>query len=183
MIIYIHGFASNGDGKKAKLFRTYFKQKNKKFIAPSLSYIPDLAIQTLQELIELCDDEVFLIGSSLGGFYSMYLAKKYNLKAVLINPAIHSDKTLKKVYGFKQNFYDNSKFEWLPSHVDMLQKYIVDNTQNTNLMLLLQKGDEVLDYKEAQTKLKKARLILEDGGNHSFVAIERHLKKIEEFLS
>ena len=45
MIIYIHGFGSSGEGHKAKQFREYFKDDG--FIAPSLSYIPDLAIKTL----------------------------------------------------------------------------------------------------------------------------------------
>ena len=52
MIIYIHGFGSSGEGHKAKQFREYFKDDG--FIAPSLSYIPDLAIKTLEELIESC---------------------------------------------------------------------------------------------------------------------------------
>ena len=52
MIIYIHGFSSHGYGGKAKMFRSYFTDKKETFIAPSLSYIPDLAIQTLEELIK-----------------------------------------------------------------------------------------------------------------------------------
>ena len=45
----IHGF---GGCTKATLLREYFKSKkeNKKIIAPSLSYVPKLAIETLEEL-------------------------------------------------------------------------------------------------------------------------------------
>jgi hypothetical protein len=45
----IHGF---GGCTKATLLREYFKGKkeNKKFISPSLSYVPKLAIETLEEL-------------------------------------------------------------------------------------------------------------------------------------
>ena len=89
MIIYIHGFGSSGQGGKANLFRDYFKSRGQSFIAPSLSYVPELAMSTLEELINSYD-EVELIGSSLGGYYSIYLAEKYGLKAVLVNPAIES---------------------------------------------------------------------------------------------
>jgi len=51
MIIYIHGFGSHGYGSKAKIFREYFISIREDFIAPSLSYVPELAIRTLEELI------------------------------------------------------------------------------------------------------------------------------------
>ena len=70
MIIYIHGFGGSGQGSKAKLLCEYFKSIEEDFIAPSLSYVPELAISTLQELIESYHGEVYLIGSSLGGFYA-----------------------------------------------------------------------------------------------------------------
>jgi len=51
MIIYIHGYGSHGLGSKAEKFRQYCKENNIAYIAPSLSYIPDLAIQTLSILL------------------------------------------------------------------------------------------------------------------------------------
>ncbi|MCG3720375.1 esterase, partial [Aliarcobacter butzleri] len=86
MIIYIHGFASCGFGSKAQKFKEYFEEE---IITISLPTIPNLAIDTLEQIIEFSlnkDENVYLIGSSLGGFYSLYLANKYDLKAVLINP-------------------------------------------------------------------------------------------------
>jgi len=49
MIINIHGFGGSGQGNKAQQFRKYFCSQGKDFIVPSLSYIPELAIQTLLE--------------------------------------------------------------------------------------------------------------------------------------
>ena len=180
MIIYIHGFGSSGFGAKAKQFREYFKDES--FIAPSLSYIPELAIQTLEELIESYNGDVQLIGSSLGGFYSMYLSQKYNLKTVLINPSIYPYITLEKVLGNAPSFYDESSFSWQESHLKMLEQYSVDGVNQKFFMLLVQKGDETLDYKEAVNKLNNSTLLLEEGGSHSFDGIERHFKKIKEFF-
>lgn len=182
MIIYIHGFGGSGKGIKATLFREYFKNKDEYFIAPSLSYIPELAIQTLEELIESYDKDVVLIGSSLGGFYSIYLAQKYSLKAVLINPSIFPFETLKLVLGTAPNFYDNSTFEWSENHIEMLKQYVSDVKDQSNILLLVQKGDELLNYKHALNKVPDASHIVEDGGNHSFENIERHFEKIDSFL-
>jgi predicted esterase YcpF (UPF0227 family) len=185
MVIYIHGFGSSGKGGKALEFRAYFKSQNISCIAPSLSYVPELAIDTLEQLVESYDEEVTLIGSSLGGFYSIYLAEKYGLKAVLINPAVDSSKTLKRVLAFgdrQKNYYDNSFFNWTPEHVDMLLRYRVNEVKNGEYLLLLQTGDEVLDYKEALKKLPNAKTVVEEGGTHPFEGIERHFETIKEFL-
>ena len=184
MTIYIHGFGSSGQGGKAVQFREYFKSIGEPFIAPSLSYVPELAMSTLEELISSYDD-VTLVGSSLGGYYGIYLAEKYALKCVLINPAVQSSKTLKRAVdlaGVAKNFYDDSSFSWNASHLDMLTKYAVDDVKNGEYLLLLQKGDDVLDYREAMVKIPDAVLILEEGGTHPFSAIERHFVEIRSFL-
>ncbi len=187
MIIVIHGFGSAGKGGKAMLFRDYFKGKGQPCIAPSLSYVPELAMDTLEQLIESYHhEEVKLVGSSLGGYYAIYLAEKYGLKAVLINPAVDSSKTLKRrvaeMNGKAINYHDNSRFTWNMSHVEMLKKYKVDEVKNGNYFLLLQTGDDVLDYKDAVAKLPKAQTIIEEGGTHPFEGVERHFEGIRDFF-
>jgi len=185
MVIVIHGFASAGKGAKAMLFREYFKNRGETIIAPSLSYVPELAIDTLEQLIESCGDDVTLIGSSLGGYYAIYLAEKYGLKAVLINPAVDSSRTLKRVLkmgGMATNYYDNSKFTWSENHIEMLKNYRVDKVKNGKYLLLLQTGDDVLDYKEAVAKLPNATTIIEEGGTHPFEGIERYFERISSFF-
>lgn len=182
MILYIHGFGSSGHGGKATLFREYFEDE---VIAPSLSYVPNLAIDTLEQIIEMLlakDETVGLVGSSLGGFYSIYLANKYDLKAVLINPAIYPYKTLDKV-GMAMNYYDGTSFEVTSEHINQLKAFEVQTIKNQeNFMTLLQTEDEVLDYTQAEEKLSESELIIEEGGNHSFENIESYFRKIGSFL-
>ena len=126
-----------------------------------------------------------LIGSSLGGFYALYLAEKYALKAVLINPAIDSSRTLKRVLSLgstAKNYYDNTYFDWTPEHVAMLLDYKIKEAQKGEYLLLLQTGDDVLDYKDALAKLPHAKSIVEEGGTHPFDGIERHFENIRDFL-
>jgi len=49
MPVYIHGFGSSAKGVKAMMVREAFAPK---VIAPSLSPIPDLAIDTLEQIVE-----------------------------------------------------------------------------------------------------------------------------------
>ena len=183
MIIYIHGFGSSGLGGKASLFSECFSEN---IILPSLSYVPTLAIDTLEQLIKLLlskKEQLSLIGSSLGGYYAMYLASKYHLKAVLINPAITPYKTLDKI-GMATNYYDLTSFEVTQEHIDALKGFEVDVIENqNNFMVLLQKDDDVLDYKDAVNKLPHAFLHIEEGGSHTFDGIERYFEKIEYFFN
>jgi hypothetical protein len=183
MTIYIHGFGSSGCGGKATIFKDKFSND---ILLPSLSYVPTLAINTLEQLIEYFikeEKKVNLIGSSLGGYYSIYLANKYNLKAVLINPAITPYKTLDKI-GMSTNYFDLSNFEVLKEHIEFLKKLNVEKIKNQkNYMVLLQKGDDLLDYKDAVNKLPNAILNIEEGGSHTYDGIQRHFEDIKRFFS
>jgi len=184
MIIYIHGFGSHGFGGKATVFRKYFGSIGEDFIAPSLSYVPELAIATLEELIKSYRGDVYLIGSSLGGFYATYLSKMPEVKkVVLINPAVNPTKTLKRALGDAPNFYDGSIFSWRQEHLEMLSRYNCDLVELSKFFVLLQKGDDVLDYKDAKQKFEGAKLIVEEGGNHSFEGIDRHFEAIRAFFA
>ena len=188
MIIYLHGFGSAGFGVKAQKFLEYFEEE---LITPTLPTIPNLAIATLEQIIEAFlnrGEKVSLIGSSLGGFYALYLANKYNLKAVLINPAIHPWSTLES-YREDENelatcYYDNSKFEFNYSHIQSLRNYeVIEILNPKNFLTLLQSDDEILDYEDAVEKLQDTELEIEEGGDHSFVGIERYFRRVDSFLN
>ena len=185
MIIYIHGFASSAFGDKAQKFKEYFDDE---LIAISLPTIPNLAINTLEQLIEAfisIDEDVNLVGSSLGGFYAIYLANKYDLKSVLINPAVNPWNSLDRYENqeFITNYYDSSKFEFNTNHLNSLKNYKVEALNNPeNFITLLQEEDEVLDFNDAAEYLESTELIIEEGGSHSFEDVERYFRKISTFF-
>lgn len=187
MIIYLHGFASAGFGVKAQKFLEYFEDE---LITPTLPTIPNLAMATMEQIIEAFINrgiKISLIGSSLGGFYALYLANKYDLKAVLINPAVTPWLTLESYRKDEEemaiSYYDNSRFEFNYSHVQSLRNYEVVMLKNPdNILTLLQTDDEVLDYTDAAEKLEETNLEIEEGGNHSFTGIERYFRKVSTFL-
>lgn len=183
MILYIHGFNSSGFGAKAEILREKYKDK---VLAPSLSNIPKLAIDTLEQILSQClkyEKKITLIGSSLGGYYAIYLASKYNLKAILINPSIFPYHTLAAYIGENQSFFDLSNREWTQSHIDSLKAYEVTKFDPGHFLVLLQKGDETLDYNHAAAKFSDAYLVIEEGGSHGFDNFEQKLATIEDFES
>ena len=184
MIIYIHGFSSSGQGIKALQTKKYFGED--RVMTPSLSYIPALAMETLEQMVVALKkhETVSLIGSSLGGYFAIYLAEKYDLKAVLINPSIRPYETLKKVDLYPPSYYDGSTFEWKEMHIQTLKKFEVDEVKHqSNFMQLLQTGDEVLDFQKALDKLPQAENIVEEGGSHGFDDFLTKLPLIEAFLA
>ena len=184
MTIYIHGFGGSGEGGKARAFREYYKFLDEGFIAPSLSYVPQLAIKTLEELINSYNEDVYLIGSSLGGYYATYLSQMNQVKkVVLLNPSVNPTITLKRAFGNAPNFYDNSFYSWNEKHHEMLEEYeIKDIKDKSKILLLAQKGDELLDYKEAEQKYDGCKQIIEEGGNHGFDGIKKHFETIKAYL-
>ncbi len=188
MILYIHGFASSAFGSKPQHFKAL--GCDEPVLVPSLHYSPDLAIQTLVDLITMlrqCSDaqlsDIKLVGSSLGGYYAHYLARRFGLRAVLINPAVYPYRRLEEALGLMTHYYDHSRFEWQEQHLRMLELYDAGRwQQGDELLVLLQKGDELLDWKEAYEKLSGAEMVVEAGGSHSFEHIESHFERIASFL-
>jgi len=187
MIIYIHGFASSGFGNKARYFRSACQDSGEPFMAPSLPYNPELAITNLCDIIEYAQphEPIHLIGSSLGGYYGLYLAHRYGLKVALINPSVKPVDTLGQLTGWTQHYHDGSQFEWTDVHTQALQTLAVPATEalQQRTLLLVQTGDETLDYREAVAHLPTAQQVIEPGGDHGFQGIERHTERLLSFFA
>jgi len=177
-IIYIHGFKSCGNGEKSRKIKNIFQNTK----TPDLPFDPEKAIKYLQKLIT---PQTVLVGSSLGGYYALYLAEKYHLKAVLINPSLKPYKTLKPYTGTQYRYCDEKPFKWKKGYLQTLKKYKT-KPENGKYLVLLQSEDEVLDYKKALKKFKNlhnAKVVVEYGGNHRFENIDDYLCMIERFVN
>ncbi|MBK1735526.1 hypothetical protein CKO15_09560 [Halorhodospira abdelmalekii] len=186
MILYIHGFGGSGRGHKAMLLRQQLQAVG--FLAPSLPTHPQLAIETLSELIECVArfEPVGVIGSSLGGFYALCLSERFpSLRAVLINPALRPYETLRCALGPTGglNLHDGSRYEWHEGHLQALRSMAPSQYRKENLLLLTQLGDELLDAREAITALHGCEQVVEEEGSHGFDGLERHVPRIRAFLA
>ncbi|MGB5965960.1 MAG: YqiA/YcfP family alpha/beta fold hydrolase [Sulfurimonadaceae bacterium] len=179
MILYLHGFASCGDSTKTCLLKKYFGADN--VYSPDLPVQPTEAIAFIDKIINEKNINM-LIGSSLGGYYASYFCEKYAIKTVLINPSTEPYETLKPYVGNNTYWCSGEPFEWKKSYLGELQIYNIETVKEPSLyLLLLQKGDEVLDYSKALEKYEGATLSVEEGGNHRFENLDEHLERIKDF--
>ncbi|BCD62546.1 hypothetical protein NitYY0826_C1424 [Nitratiruptor sp. YY08-26] len=176
MLLYIHGFKSCGWGNKSKLLQEFFGDVE----APDLAISPKKAISQLEKVIAQKNIDL-LVGSSLGGYYATYLAQKYSIKAVLINPSTRPYHSLKPYVGLQKRFCDEMEFVWKQEYLRELLEFDTKNLQKHLFLVLLQTGDEVLDYTEAVKKYANQRRIVEYGGNHRFENLADYLCMIKNF--
>lgn len=184
-LIYIHGFNSSPASLKARQTADWLSinAPDITYICPALSSKPDLAIEQLSTLIKNTSDSVGLIGSSMGGYYATWLAEKYDLRAVLVNPAVRPYEFMLEYLGENANYHTGERYLLEPKHVDMAKSLEVASLKTPkNYWVLLQTGDEVLDYRQAEARYADCDLVIEEGGDHSFQHFERHLPAIIDFL-
>ena len=176
-ILYLHGFASCGEGNKSTELKRYFGEGYT--LSPDLPFSPLEAIKYIEALIENHNIEC-VVGSSLGGFYASYIAEKYALKAILLNPSTEPWETLSSYVGWQKRFCDDTLFEFKNEYLDAL-KLLQKTPLRGEYLVLLQSEDEVLDYTKAQSLYNKHKIIVEYGGNHRFENIDAYMSMIEKF--
>jgi hypothetical protein len=84
-VAYLHGLESSPGGPKVKWLRDNFD----KVYAPAMNYNNDDTFNTVfGEIRKMKPD--FIIGSSMGGYFSYLIGKALGIPTVLFNPAFHS---------------------------------------------------------------------------------------------
>ena len=182
LILYIHGWNSYKGARKAVLLKNEINSsKNFEVDSITLKSHPKEAIQQLSNYIEDHKEQrkVHLIGSSLGGYYATFLSEKYNLKAAMINPAVWAYKIFKNDMGSNENLNTGEKYFIDDLWVQSLKDIFIENITVKNYLVLLQTGDQTLNYKFAKQYFEGSNLIIDEGGSHSFENLEL---KIPEML-
>lgn len=183
MIIYLHGLNSSPLSSKGVALTDYCVQRSIGCVAPQLHHRPGLAVEQIEKLLET-DGEHVLVGSSMGGYYATWFCEKTpQARAVLINPAVRlADKLEGHVGEEQENYHTGERYVFEAAHLEEFRALQVEKIACPEKYLLLaQKGDELLDWREAGNLYAGAEQIIEDGGDHSFVGFHRYLGRIIEF--
>jgi predicted esterase YcpF (UPF0227 family) len=160
IVIYIHGFAS-GPGLKAELMRNAFP--NSEIVAPLLTGHVEEDLVTLKKLVfqySKHGNQIHIVGTSLGGFYTLCIAASdvikhisNNPKFYVINPSFSPHETLLK---YKDKEVPNYKigpgvtlidfdFEALKANKDYMMKNFLGGI---DLNVFIGTEDEVLEFDE-----------------------------------
>jgi uncharacterized protein len=169
-LLYIHGFNSSPQSLKARLMADHFARHGaaQRLIVPALPPSPREAMAILEREIAAAGP-VALIGSSLGGFYATWLAEHHGLRAVLINPAVRPWALLGGYQGDLANYHTGERTRLEPGWADELRHYeVADLRAPENLLVMVQTGDETLNWRDAWDYYADCHLYRALGGSHGF---------------
>lgn len=187
VVVYIHGFLSSPLSRKAQQSQAWFKKyyPEVKFICPQLSSYPAEAKKTLEDMMrEFSGQSIYAIGSSLGGFWSTWLVETGKVKkAVLVNPAVAPHTRFPEFLGTElKSYYSEEIYTLTQKDIDELAHLDCTVTHKTHYWVMLQKGDETLDYSLAVDKYQGCRQLVEEGGSHTFEGFKNWLPEIAAFF-
>ena len=186
-VIYLHGFLSSPRSSKAQQTIAWCQQSESdiRLHVPELDDSPAGVIASLQDHIDQHRGEpLALIGSSLGGYYATCLAERNQLPAALINPAVRPYERWREFIGEHRNYYSTRVHTVTEQHVRELQDLDHEPLQfAANYLLLVQTGDEVLDYRMAIEKYRGSTCLVQEGGDHSFQNYADLLPTIFDFFA
>ncbi|OOE82574.1 esterase YqiA [Salinivibrio siamensis] len=186
-LLYLHGFNSSPQSLKARQMQDYCAQHRPdiEVLVPQLPSHPEPTVQLLHELVTRFSEthQLGLVGSSLGGFLATWLSERYQLPAVLINPAVRPYELLQDYVGEQVNPYTQERYTLEAADINALREIDVPVLSHPEqFWLLQQEGDEVLDYRQAVAKFSASQQTVEPRGDHSFVGFERYCGDILQFL-
>lgn len=168
-IILLHGFNS-GPGQKAEEINAYLKEyhldADYELIAPQLSHEPKEAIDEINRLIEEHQaGSIFVVGTSLGGFYTNYFRAKFRNERVVthaINPSWRPTQTLLPAKDtIQENFKTGEKWIFTSEYMDQLEEFehfVLTNLKNykgNRYAIHLATEDELLNFDELRLYMEE----------------------------
>ena len=183
-ILYLHGFTSGPQSHKAQALHARMTERGfgDRFVCPQLPASPKEAICLAESLLAVRSDQATVVGSSLGGYYATWLAEQHDSKAALVNPAVASAISLEQYLGPQRWLYSGEEFELTREHLtEMNALYLPTLRRPERFWLLVEEGDETLDYRQAVTRYAGAKQTVLPGGDHSFTRWDNYLDEIIAF--
>ena len=184
MLVYLHGFNSSPASHKSQLMKAHMEGRGHGhlYACPALPDTPREAIRAIESAIASVDPRnLTFLGSSLGGFYATHLAEKLACRAVLINPAIRPHIGLAAYLGTQKNLHTGRPYELTRAHLDGWRALLVERLDPERYLLLVETGDEVLDWRDAVRRYAGARMVIRQGGDHSLQSFPEHMGRVLAF--
>ena len=160
-ILYIHGFNSAGGGHKAQELQKMFPDWQ--VLSPTFDYKDPAGVQKKLDSLVRTQRVNAVMGTSLGGFFAIYCAKKHKLPAMVINPAFRPSETLAKHLGKQKNYVTKEEYQFtagdLAKFADFERK-VFDKLpcDDTLLHFALSTDDELLgDHHYLEVKFPKCQ--------------------------
>nr|WP_298413652.1 YqiA/YcfP family alpha/beta fold hydrolase [uncultured Halomonas sp.] len=183
-VLYLHGFNSGSESPKAQLMRAacgriIHQGEPLACSTPQLPHRPQAAYEAAQAALESLGANTLVVGSSMGGFLASCLAERFDLAAVLLNPAVRPSRLIDEWLDTEfVNDYTGERFTVDASHGEELARLVPPRLNPRRYLLMLGTADETLDCRDAFEAYAGCRTLIEPGGDHGFSRIEKHLPAI-----
>lgn len=184
MIVYLHGFNSSPQSHKARVLAQFMAARGlaDRYACPALPTAAGEAVAVVEALLARHPAARFcFVGSSLGGFYATHLAEKHNTRAVLLNPAIEPYLGLRAYLGEQRNLHTGEPYALTEAHLLEWERLFAARITPSRYLLIVETGDEVLDYREAVARYRGAEHVVIPGGDHALQTFPQHLPRILAF--
>lgn len=189
MILYLHGLNSSGRSHKAATLREGLP--GTEIVAPDYpAHQPTEAMRLLSRLLQgrrgpANGEPLTLVGSSMGGFYGHLLAGRVACSHLfLINPALRPAELLAAHIGETMTTARGERYAVTDELVEAFRGWQLEAPcaeRHPPTTLLLEAGDEVIDYRIAAELYRPcAQVLVYDGGDHAFQNLDEAVRLIGE---
>lgn len=185
MLVYLHGLNSSSRSQKAQRLRAELAP----FQVLAVDYRPHRPAEAVARLERFFTDlgpvAPAVIGSSMGGFYARYLARRFGFSHLfLINPALTPWTFVDAHLGERMTTAGGEEYVVDAALGEELRRYAVTEPYDqVPTTLFLDRGDEVIDYRIAERIFADCgRLFVWDGGDHAFQHLDDAIQVLREHL-
>ena len=189
LLVYLHGFRSSPNSTKAVMTGEAVKALSTsehiyEWYCPQLLASPGQSMDmVVQHIDQSKADRIVIIGSSLGGFYTNYLAERYRCKGIALNPAVYAARELEPHVGMMTAYDSEEPFDFKAEYIDELRALQVERiTDPKRYFLIAAKGDELLDWKEMVAFYPGSKQLILEGSDHGIADYATHLPAVIEFI-
>jgi predicted esterase YcpF (UPF0227 family) len=185
MLVYLHGFRSSPQSRKAQQIAARMQALGRaaEYVCPQLPASPQMAAQLISTLVrDEPPQRLAVIGSSLGGYYATWLAERTGCRVALLNPAITPYVDLRAHLGAQPVYFSEASIDMKPEYLDEL--LALDTpliTRPERYYLLAATGDEVIDYRTMVTKYAGCEQWVIEGSDHQIADFADYLNAVLAF--
>jgi predicted esterase YcpF (UPF0227 family) len=185
MLVYLHGLNSSSRSVKAAVLRERLAP-HRVLIPDYPAHRPEAAVDSLTRFFgELSAARPAVLGSSMGGFYGQWLARRFAFSHLfMINPALTPWELFQHRIGEVMTTARGEVYEVTVELIERARPFgIADPCDGVPTTLFLDQGDEVIDYRVAERIYRPCgRLMIWDGGDHTFQHMDEAIAVIRAQL-
>jgi uncharacterized protein len=182
VLVYLHGLNSSSRSHKAAMIT--------EALAPLGVRAPDYPAHRPREAVASlaayfaglpADARPLVVGSSMGGFYGQWLARRFVFSHLfLINPALTPWTLFPDYVGQVMTTAHGEQYRVSAEMIESTRAFGVDDPcDGVPTTVLLDRGDEVIDWRIAESLYRRCgRLVVWDGGDHAFQHMDAAIELI-----